>query len=386
MRYPNDELTIDIIEDLSQIERVWRDATARSVSYVFQCYDWLATWQASAGIALGIRPLLVCISDPTGRPVMLLPFGIQRFRGCRYLVFLGGRVSDYNAPVIDRTWAASLGSLGIVGLWEQLLRRLPPIDVVWLERMPKVIEGVPNPMIALPHAVAAENSYAATPLPTTFDAYARAHRAKDIKDAPRKWRKLAALGPVSFEILQEREAISATVETMLTQKRRRNRESGSWPLGPINEEFYKKIATCSLAGGQPHVSRLRVGDVVVATHLGAVYGDRFYWLMPGYEAEWAPHSVGRLLLREVLRWCISEGLETFDMTWGDESFKMAWADTSMPLYACQYAVTPKGRAFLALSRTLAQVAEKARRHPRFRNRIRALRRRISTCVLWMQRR
>jgi CelD/BcsL family acetyltransferase involved in cellulose biosynthesis len=80
MPYPNDELTIDIIEDLAQIEHVWRDASANAVSYVFQCSDWLATWHATAGIAHGIRPLLVCITDPSGRPVMLLPLGIQRYR------------------------------------------------------------------------------------------------------------------------------------------------------------------------------------------------------------------------------------------------------------------------------------------------------------------
>jgi hypothetical protein len=74
------------------------------------------------------------------------------------------------------------------------------------------------------------------------------------------------------------------------------------------------------------------------------------------------------------------------MTWGDEGFKTAWADIRMPLYGCQYVVTPKGRVFLGLSRALAEVAEKARQHPRFRDRIGALRRRISTCVLWMQRR
>lgn len=51
-----------------------------------------------------------------------------------------------------------------------------------------------------------------------------------------------------------------------------------------------------LDGGRPHVARLRVGEVVVATHVGAVYGRRFYWLVPGtMEGEWARFSVGRQL-------------------------------------------------------------------------------------------
>ena len=209
------QTSISVI-DLAKAESLWRRATAKSPTYVFQCYDWLATWQATAGVAHGIQSLVVSITDPTGQPLLLLPLGIQRSFGCRYLVFLGGRASDYNAPIIiDTAWTASID---FADLWKQIIRHLPPIDVVWLERIPHVIEDFQNPMVRLPYCVPSDNAYAASPLPRSFQEYLRAHRSDDIRDTTRKRRRLAELGNVNFEVVQDEEVIRATVETMLEQE------------------------------------------------------------------------------------------------------------------------------------------------------------------------
>jgi CelD/BcsL family acetyltransferase involved in cellulose biosynthesis len=356
-------LHIEVADDFTKVEEAWRLGSKHLASYVFQCYEWLSLWNASVGVEECTVPLLVRVADAAGGTLLLLPLGIRRSYGCRTLVYLGGRVTDYNAPLIDRTFAASCSQADFAELWRAILRNLPPIDLVSLVKMPETIEGVPNPMVTLRHCVHTGNARSARPLPATFEAYTESHRSKVFKDAARKRRQVEALGPVSFEIPEAPGDILETVDIALAQKRRRHRESGHSELGTGYETFYKRIATSSLDAGRPHVSRLRVGDAVVATHVGAVHGRRFYHLMPGYEGgKWARYSVGRLLQQELVKWCISERLETFDMTTGDEEYKRSWTDTHLPLYACRYALTLRGTIGIALARAYWRL----RKSPRVR--------------------
>ena len=60
------------------------------------------------------------------------------------LRFSGGVVTDYNAPLIDRTFAARTDAAQIARLWAIVLDLLPRVDLVWLRRMPAAIEEHPT--------------------------------------------------------------------------------------------------------------------------------------------------------------------------------------------------------------------------------------------------
>jgi CelD/BcsL family acetyltransferase involved in cellulose biosynthesis len=99
------------------------------------------------------------------------------------------------------------------------------------------------------------------------------------------------------------------------------------------------------------VAALRVDSEVVATHLGVLHQNRFYWLMPGHESgSWANFSVGRALLQSLVEWCIANSVSTFDLTVGDEDYKRFWSDTRLKLYESHYARTLRGTGLLAASR------------------------------------
>jgi len=141
---------------------------------------------------------------------------------------------------------------------------------------------------------------------------------------------------------------------MLRQKRRRIADSNGQPMSPQHESFYRALATATIPGGRPHVACLRVGGELVATHVGVLHLDRFYWLMPGYEdGDWARLSVGRAVLHALVEWCIANQVGIFDLTVGDEEYKRFWADSRMRLFECRYAVTLRGAGFLAASRARA---------------------------------
>jgi CelD/BcsL family acetyltransferase involved in cellulose biosynthesis len=353
-------LHIEVADDLAEVEQTWRQTSTHLAGYVFQCFDWLTVWHATAEPVSRPHPLLVRVTDPGGRTLLFVPLGIRRVAGFRLLVLLGGDVADYKAPLIDRTFAAACGPADFAELWQAILRHLPPVDIVWLNDMPESIHGIPNPMVTLRDAVPALGAYAATPLPASFEVFRQTHRSGDLSNLPRKLRQVAALGSLHFEILEAPNQILETVTLMVAQKRRRY---GADSVRPAQEAFYRRMSTSRLDGGRPLMSRLRVGDTVVATHFGVIHGSRYYGLVPGYEAgAWARYSVGRLLNMQILKWCIQERLETFDLCSGDEEYKRIWTDTRLPIYVCHYGVTAKGHLAMAVQHKI----EWARNNPRIR--------------------
>jgi len=354
-----------------QAEMRWRAAQAVCVAYGFQAYDWLATWQRELGARQGWEVCIVELSDVDDRTLMLLPLGLQRKNGIRFAGFLGGEITDYNAPLLRPDFDASAFSV----LWPVIIRLLGGVDVFRARRMPQHIEGITNPLAALHGMRHTEQAHAAT-LTSTYAEFQKARSAKMFADTRRQLRRLSELGTVKLLIDAPPEQRAAVTAGMALQKSRRWHETGSRDLfvEPGYLDFYQQLAAQGLSGGEIVVSALYVDDNLVATHWGMRYGQRFYWLMPGYQdGEWARYSVGRILLDAVVQHCIAEGMAVFDLTVGDEGYKMQWADHMLPLYAGQQGYSLRGKIVVALSEAYQQLRERARNNERMRNLVRRLR-------------
>lgn len=345
------ELDLACYRQFSDAEDVWRTVAAAHGHYVFQSFDWLSLWYEISAGAERVEPFIVCIIGSNRRPVAVFPLGIRHRYGCRALLFLGGDVTDYNAPLFTPLAISQFGAGRIDDLWQRIVELAHP-DLVHLQRMPETLaDGAANPMVAEKHARQSGNAYAATPLPPSFAAFAATRSRRYFADTRRKRRKLERMGRVVFEIAEESQVVDGVVDLMLRQKRRRIAESGATPMPPHRERFYRALAHARIADGRPHVAALLVDGEVVATHLGVLHQNRFYWLMPGHESgSWASFSVGRALLQSLVEWCIANSVSTFDLTVGEEDYKRFWSDTRLRLYESHYARTLRGAGLLAASR------------------------------------
>lgn len=354
---------------LAECEAVWRSAAEHCTCFAFQCFEWQAAWQATIGAAENVVPYIVLCSDPAGRTLMLLPLGIYRQHGLRVLRFLGGVVSDYNAPVIEPGFAAQLGAGEIAKLWARIVSLLPKVDLVWLWRMPETIEGLRNPLIMLPGAEHSEDSFAAT-LPSSIAAFRAAHTA-NWSDTRRRRRRLAEAGRVEFDTPQ---TLAAKLEVLrvlgrLKSQHWRRMRSRDLFAEPGYFSFYEMLSTTAFTTVQVHVSCLRVDERIVAAHWGLVFRGRFYYLITAYAAEWSRYSVGRLLLDDLVEWCIAQpGIGLFDLTVGAEPYKRAWTDRSLALYELIAPYSMRGRMYLAGRR----LRDRIKRYRRLRNLVRRL--------------
>src|SRR5262249_17982638 len=97
-----------------------------------------------------------------------------------------------------------------------------------------------------------------------------------------------------------------------------------------------------------HVSRLQVGDAIVAANVGLRFRDCYYLILSSYDdGELSRFGPGRAHLNELLRYTIERRFRHFDFTVGDEPYKHDWADTELRLYDHLEAVTLRGSLIMA---------------------------------------
>ncbi|MCJ2015113.1 GNAT family N-acetyltransferase [Methylobacterium sp. J-076] len=348
--------------------------------YAFQTQAWLGCYAETIGRAAGEEPLLLVVAED-GVARMLVPLALSKRGLVRTVAFLGGRVTDYNAPLADPAFAARLAGPAMEGLWHAIRAALPPHDVLHLTRMPATLDPpagvagpVPNPFARLPGARPAGQAQGLS-LTGSYETVCASFKTSFNARQRRSWRKLRDRGTVAFTVAETPDAMEPVLSALRSMKSRRWLETGNPDAfaDPAFRAFYDRIALATLPEGRVHGDLMRIDDVPIAAHLGLVHRGRFYYLMLGWEAgEWRAFATGRLMLDAMLRWTCEQGLTTFDFTVGDEPYKQDWVDTDLPLFAYEAAASARGWATLSAEAARRGLRRRAKRIVWLRNAIRRL--------------
>ncbi len=334
------------------LEQIWRRFETDCDHWVFQCYDWLFHWQQTIGEKqLLIEPTVLVVTDQDN-PVALFPFGIRRTAGIRVLEFLGGAQADYNAPLIHPAYLAS-EQLGEI--WRVAEKNLSSHNVRSFIRLPADSSHCVNPWPAMLGAKLTSVAYSAN-LPQTIAALEKQVSARRQADSKRQLKRLSALGQPKFSFVESDAAHFKVIKTMIAQKRERYRNTGVRDIFSVQaiQDFYLNLSGKLGEAGRIHVSALSLNGEILATHWGAIYGDRYYWLMPANASgDWEKYSVGRLLLEHTMRWAIENDLKVFDFTVGDEEYKKVWCDRQLLIYDHVDYFSTIGMVFVYIQRLIA---------------------------------
>jgi CelD/BcsL family acetyltransferase involved in cellulose biosynthesis len=267
----------------------------------------------------------------------------------RCLVWLGGVVTDYHAPLLAQPYDP--GAVDIRALLRVLPSALPPFDVFWLEKQPETIGAAQNPFIVEGCEPQRKDAHAAL-LGNDVAAYIEHHTSPRGRSRLRRSeKKLRAMGRLSFVIAAEGPQREHVTQTMIRQKSRRYIETGGPDLFADGKyrEFYAALSRAApMDSLAVHVSALFLDDRIIATHWGLCDGARFYYIMPTFErGDVERYSPGTLLLLELITWCHRRGIRIFDFTIGDDAYKEAWCDRVLRLYRYVHPVTACGAAVAA---------------------------------------
>ena len=345
--------SIAIYTSLHECEAVWRQAAAQCSSYLFQSFEWQSVWSRTTGARQRVAEFIVHMTGEGAETLLLIPLGIYRSRYLSSLQFLGGALTDYNAPLMASGFADSCTAEDFARLWRAILKLLPKVDIVWLARLPETLDGAANPMLGLSGAIHTANSHC-TVLPASFTEFCAARSSSFFKRTRTQARRLARVGPVEIRLEDDADSRIESIRTLARQKSRWTRERGHRDLFamPGQMEFYETLTKTTIEHGKFVLASMRVDNRIVATQLGFVYRDRYYCLILSRESgEWERYSVGRQLMEWMVKWCIAEcGIKIFDLTIGDEPYKLRWTDRRLPLYELISPHTVNGMCFMIYRR------------------------------------
>lgn len=357
---------IEIHEDLAAVEQLWRSFEQYADGTAFQTFEWLATWQRYIGVNEGSRPAVVVGRDIADATLFILPLAIVDRGYGRVLTFLGSDLCDYNAPMLAPDFARVVPHP--VPLFERVFARLKTrfnYDVVCFKKMPETVGDQPNPLMKLPVMLHPSGAYM-TPLGADWDEFYREKRSSSTRQRDRaKRKKLAGFGEVRLVHAMGEKDISATLDTLMTQKGQAFARMGVSNMfsDPSYRAFYRAMATDAATHSLVHVSKLQVGDEIAAVNLGLTFGDRYYYVLASYgDGEMSRFGPGAAHLRDLMQYAIGRGFRVFDFTVGDEPYKRDWCGES-PLYDYIAGASVRGALVAAVLRAMTALKRTIKRNP-----------------------
>ncbi|MAB13728.1 GNAT family N-acetyltransferase [Parvibaculum sp.] len=321
---------INVYSSFAQAEKAWREMEAEAAGTAFQSFDWLSIWHEHVGQHEGIEPAIMLISRG-GHPVMLAPFGIERHLGLSRLVWLGGKLADYKAPLIARDFWTLLPEGGFPVLWKQMKRALPAFDYIVFENQPAMLGELRNPFAVLPGAEAPDEAYLFD-LPDSFEELTHRYRAETRRMDRSKLRKLEAQGEVTFEFAESQDELVEMTEEILMRKADQLAAQGISSIfqDPAHRAAWRALAALPEERRLLEVAVLRLDGEFLSGSISHVWHDRSTLMVHTYEmGKHSKLSPGRLHLLKHLQSSIDRGLTVYDLSVGYLPYKASFCDEPM---------------------------------------------------------
>ena len=360
-----------IYEDLAAIERDWRAFEPQADCTVFQCFDWLATWQRLIGARNGVQPAIAVGRDGAGAILFLLPLSVRAGGLSHELTWLGSELCDYNGPLLASAFSGRIDRGRFLALWEEITRKLQAqprlrFDVIALDKMPELIGAQQNPMRYLGGTANPSGAYL-TRLSGDWETFYTAARSSATRRRDRtKRKKLGEFGEIKFVTPATEGDVLSSLDILMAQKARSFARMGVGNLFavPGYADFFRAIAVDPATRPLVHVSRLDVGATPAAVNLALVYRGRYYHLLASYtDSELARFGPGAAHLHELMHYAIDRGCTVFDFTIGDERYKRDWCDTELTLYDIIAPVTRRGALVAAPKLAVRRLKRRIKQTP-----------------------
>ncbi|HEX7775616.1 MAG TPA: GNAT family N-acetyltransferase [Parvibaculum sp.] len=342
------EVLLSVHEDFRSLQGVWTALEQSGDCTVFQTFAWLSAWFRNIGARQGIEPCIVAGWDANEKGALfILPLGLKRSLLGTRLVWLGGRLCDYQAPLLSKAFSRRVAHGQFKALWAQIREVLPEHDIVELNRLPETVGGQANPFMQLGKAKEHASFAHLTRLKPSWDAYYGEKRSSGSKKRDKqKRRKLEEFGEAVLVSPQDKAEIARTVDTLIEQKAATFARMGiANPFAaPGVRDFYMELATSEASKGLIHVARLDVGGKAAAANWGISFGGRYHYVLASYaeNEEFSKRGPGMIQLMELMKHATETGHSEFDFTIGDEGYKGDWCEVETRLYDHVEAVTVRG--------------------------------------------
>jgi CelD/BcsL family acetyltransferase involved in cellulose biosynthesis len=312
----------------------------------FQRAAWLETW---FGSFVGQKPTEICaatIEDAeTGEPVFVLPLMVEHRGGVARLKAWDAGVSDYNGPVMSKSFAPSSGEMR--KLWHDMLGKLPKADLIEIEKLPSHIGERGNPMLDVEGC--RESAFARHPLPLdeNFENLAASRfNPSHRRTLAKKRKKLQNKGRLEFALVDGREGREA-LELILEWRAKRFADENEAEEAKRVADFYRSLAEHTDIA---RIGRMTLDGVVIAGCFGTLTDETFQLLAVAHNGEFKNWSPGLLAIESSIAQLCAQGVTVYDFTIGSEPYKFDFGVEVEKLFEVKSSLTAKGALYMAALR------------------------------------
>ena len=326
-------LQIDTHTDVSAFElSEWGDLLERDPNAnVFATPEWSRLWWEEFGAG---KDLIVLTMRRDADPIAVVPLYRKREGNRNVLRFVGGiDLTDYLGPVCapgDRADVAAgfvrwfVEAAGDVA-WDEFDAHNMPVPFGFAELLVDHADRA-----GLGFHLDQEETSAVLVLPASWDEYLSSLRSKERHELRRKRRRFEREHPDATVRTSTSETLDADLRTFFDMHRGAEGHKGHFMRAEI-ATFFERLAHGFDPRGWLSLDLLEIGDEAVAATFGFKQGHTFYLYNSAYEPEWSRLSPGLVLVSELVKRAIDEGVEVFDFLRGPERYKYQLGADAVPL-------------------------------------------------------
>jgi CelD/BcsL family acetyltransferase involved in cellulose biosynthesis len=337
------DISVRVTSHVEDVEAIWRGFEAFGVQSPGQSYDFIRLWVSDRKIPRDDQHYVV--GEVDGVPVALLPLHRKRVHGVRLYTWFPGAHAGCYAPLVDAERLSALGEYGRAALWQAMTATLTGADLVYLRSIPAHMGGQADLFGQLGSALTVETLYRAEF--SSWEQCDREQRSRSRRKHDRQQGdRLAALGNVAFEEIDDPASARAALDVMFAQRSARFRAQGIRDIFVCDNitSFYRAALEPD-SGVDVRLHVLRLDGEVVAVRYNIVLGDRMFCLISSMSEDChiQSGSPGKQCLLRVMQTVFDQGISVFDMGSGYTDEKRHWCNVQIPLRQHYIALTPFGR-------------------------------------------
>ena len=278
----------------------------------------------------------------------ILPFEIKKYFFVKVLQWIGTKYSDYCNPILSKNLQSNFNKKHFLDTWSLILNDMKnDLDLIFLNNQLALINEQSNPFVDYFQTSKFSTVYNIN-LDGNFNEYKEKIGIKDKKHAYEihrtiiKYKKLKEISKNLKIVIQDSDnnfidfnKITDEKKDQLYRKNINNKLDDNFKRVFKNLIQLKKIKF--------YVISLISEDRALSRCFSFVHDNTFYYYIPTVLTNsFANYKPGKILILELIQWCIKNNISKFDFGLGSEKYKKYFSNKEISLYRYLKALTLTG--------------------------------------------
>ncbi|MCP8882810.1 GNAT family N-acetyltransferase [Devosia sp. XJ19-1] len=325
---PATSFDIEVLDNLSAAETIWRALEREGTLSPYQRFDWLSHLLAAG--ADGQGQLAICVVRQDGLVRALLPLLIERKLGLGIARLLGARQANAGWMVLASGFSPDASAMA--ALITQIGERLSRVDLLELDNLPQSWNGIANPLLHLPVGPAPSRLYvtdlAGAQVPY-IESRVPAKKRGNLRRGRRRMEE--SMGAVRLVRVDDLDLLDRVHAAFLEQRRARFSEMGVENVfgSPMFRAFFREAAISAFRSPRPVMvaHALMAGEEIVATTWGTTSATHYsLYINSTSSGPASKYSLMSIMIADLMDELITSGITSFDLGLGDFDYKADWTE------------------------------------------------------------